>query len=73
MYPNLKAEMARYGVSQGEIAELTGVTNRTVCSWLNGDSDMGVKKAFTIRDHFFPSMTIEYLCEELEVSGEPVG
>lgn len=73
MYPNLKAEMARYGISQSDIAEATGVTSKTVWSWLNESTCMDVEKAIAIQDRFFPSMTIEYLCGKLEVSGEPVG
>lgn len=73
MYPNLKAEMARYGVTQGDIAQKAGVSKKTVWTWVNGGGKANVDSAILIRDEFFPNQPVSYLFGELEVSNEPVG
>jgi plasmid maintenance system antidote protein VapI len=63
-YPNLSAEMRRYGVKQEEIANGIGRTPETVSRWLTGKNPLTVEDAFKIREQFFPSMSIDYLFSE---------
>ena len=58
---NLRAEMARYGVSSTDIQKLLSCTDKTVKSRLDGLSDFSVRDSMLIRDTFFPGMRIEYL------------
>lgn len=58
---NLKAEMARSGVSKEDIKNLLGCSMRTVDNKLDGTTDFTVPEAFKIRDYFFPNQRMEYL------------
>ena len=58
---NLKAEMARFGVSREDIKELLGCSKRTVDNKLDGTTEFTIPEAFKIRDYFFPNQRIEYL------------
>ena len=61
MYPNLKAEMARNGVRQKQIAEVAGVSERTVFSWLSEHGKPDIRQAIKVKNSLFPSMSVEYL------------
>jgi len=58
-YGNLKAEMARRGVTVQDLAELTGVTTVTIRNKLSGKSKWTIDDADTIARYF--DTTIEYL------------
>ena len=58
---NLAAEMARYGVSNLDIKQLLGCSDRTVINKLNGETECTISEAFKIRDKFFRPYRIEYL------------
>lgn len=58
---NLRAEMARYGISSQDIQLLLSCTDKTVKSRLEGTTEFSVSDSFKIRDTFFPGMRIEYL------------
>lgn len=58
---NLRAEMARYGVTSLDLQNLLSCTDKTVKSRLDGASLFSVDDAMKIRDTFFPGMRIEYL------------
>ncbi len=58
---NLKAEMARAGVSKEDIKNLLDCSMRTVDNKLDGVTDFTIPEAFKIRDSFFPSQRMEYL------------
>lgn len=60
-YPNLKAEIARNGVSVAQIAELVEVSPKTVYNWLSGVSRPDIAQAMKIANHFFPSCELSYL------------
>lgn len=60
-HSNLKAEMARNGVTVGAIAELLGVRFGTISDKINGRTNFYFHEARKIRDHFFPDLTLEYL------------
>jgi hypothetical protein len=58
---NLVAEMARYGIKKKDVYEFLSMSDRTFSNRLDGNPTFTVKEAFSIRDHFFPGYTIEYL------------
>ena len=60
-YPNLRAEMSRIGIKQGDIAKLLGVGEITVSKKMNGKSKFTIDEAFLIKKTFFPDFTIDYL------------
>lgn len=58
---NLRAEMARYGIKQIDIAELLKVREATVSEKINGKSVFDIDEAFKIKKTFFPELSIDYL------------
>lgn len=58
---NLKAEMARTGVSKKDIEILLGCSMKTVDNKLDEITEFTVPEAFKIRDTFFPNQRMEYL------------
>lgn len=61
MYGNLKAEMARRGVSGVTLQNVMGCSRKTVVNRLNGSAPFTIEEAFRIRDALFPSLRLEYL------------
>ena len=61
MFPNLRAEMARKGLSVNEIASRIGCTSKTFRNKLSGKSEFTRAEVFKIRNEFFPNLSIEYL------------
>lgn len=60
-YPNLNAEMRRYGITQAMIAERIGKAEVTVHNWLSGKSSIPIASCFAIRDGFFDGLSLDYL------------
>ena len=58
---NLEAEMTRKTISRRDIAELLGVTYRTIHSKFNGESEWTLSECLRIRDSCFQGMDLEYL------------
>lgn len=58
---NLKAEMARAGVSKEDIMNLLGCSIKTVNNKLDEVTDFTVPEAFKIRDTYFANLRMEYL------------
>lgn len=63
MYPNLKAEMSRYQVTQDKLATLWGVTVSTVSSKMRKGS-ISMREIVAARNTFFQGQSIEYLLDE---------
>jgi DNA-binding XRE family transcriptional regulator len=61
MFRNLEAEMAREGVSKSDLAKYLGVRYATVIDKTKGRFQFSIAEAFKIKDHFFPSCSLEYL------------
>lgn len=64
LYKNLRAEMARNGVTIKQIAEFLDVRFATVSDKLNGRSRFFYDEAIRIKRHFFPSHSVEYLFDD---------
>lgn len=67
-YPNLSAEMKRFGIEQREMASSIGRTPQTVSNWMSGRNSPTVEDAFKVRDTFFPNMSIDYLFADDPIS-----
>lgn len=60
-YPNLSAELSRYGITQEDMANRIGRKPETVSRWLNGKCKMPVGECFRIKEALFPTMSVDYL------------
>ena len=60
-FNNLKAEMAREGISQKQMAEFLGMTPENLRMKFAGRVNVSVPEACAIRDKWFPGLTIDYL------------
>lgn len=60
-YSNLKAEMAREGIKQVQIAELLDVREATISDKINGKSTFDIDEAIKIKRTYFPNLSLEYL------------
>ena len=67
MLVNLKAEMARFGVSAADIARAIGRNERATKRRIRGEVEISGDDIRTIRDAFFPNCTLDYLLEEKPV------
>lgn len=63
MYRNLRAEMARSGLKQEDLAKSIGVRVATISDKMNGKNRFYYDEALTIKKSFFPDLEIEYLFE----------
>lgn len=61
MYENLKAEMAKKGISIDALARLLGVHRNTVQNKLSGECEFTIGEAQLISETMFPEFTIKYL------------
>lgn len=58
---NLEAEMVRLRISRKDIANLINCSYRTIHARFNGENSWTYDECVTIRDEFFPDMSLEYL------------
>lgn len=58
---NLEAEMKRKRISRKNIADLLGVSYRTIHSRFNGESEWRYSECVKVRDTYFPDKTLDYL------------
>jgi hypothetical protein len=64
MFKNLLAEMARRDINNLDLSKLLKLTPNTISRKMTGKSEFTRKEMFTIRNSFFPELTIEYLFQE---------
>lgn len=62
---NLEAEMKRNNISRNDIANLLGISYRTVHSRFNGESEWGYSECVKIRDSYFQGMSLDYLFQPI--------
>lgn len=72
MFPNLKAEMARYGLTYAKVAEAIGRTPNWVDSRLRGKASINIEEARLIRNTFFPDIDYDYLFSNEPLKAIPV-
>lgn len=58
---NLEAEMKRNKISRSDIANLLGLSYRTIHSRFNGESEWGYAECVKVRDAYFPDKSLDYL------------
>lgn len=63
-YNNLRAEMARKGITLQEIAQECNYNRDTLARWLSQKSDISLHDALKIQETFFPNLDIRYLFEK---------
>lgn len=61
MFHNLRAEMARSGITVPALSKCIGCTERTTRNKLDGVTQFNWSEVEAIRDTFFPEMDVEYL------------
>lgn len=65
-YPNLRAEMARNGVSVRDMETALNMPANRTYARLSGRTPFTLREAIKLRSTFFPALTIEYLFEQGE-------
>ena len=60
-YSNLKAELARKGVSMEEVSKALEIHRNSVANKINGDTPFTVEEAFKIQKRYFPKLSLDYL------------
>lgn len=61
MFKNLKAEMARLGITYTRIAEDLELSYETIRNKFNGKSEFLRSEMLKIRNLYFPNCTLDYL------------
>ncbi|MBE6145032.1 MAG: XRE family transcriptional regulator [Firmicutes bacterium] len=65
MYKNLKAELVRSNISNGDIAKKLGITPGTASLKVNGKARVSLDEAFVIQDLIFEKSKTFIPIEEL--------
>lgn len=60
-YSNLKAEMARKGITGESISQFLKIHRNSFYNKISGDSNFSVDEAIKIREKFFPDTGMGYL------------
>ncbi len=61
MFPNLRAEMVRNGVTVSDISRVTHKTDKSIRNKMNGVGDFTLAEAAAIKDTLFPNFTLDFL------------
>ena len=69
-YPNLSAELKRYGITQDQMAEKIGRPPETVSRWMTGKNSMPVGECFRIKEEVFPNLSVDYLFASEPISNQ---
>lgn len=67
MFPNLRAEMARLGLTTEDVAKSIGKSKEWLENRLNGKCSLPIDVAFTIREKCFSNMKFEYLFKQTAI------
>ena len=71
MYMNLKAEMARKGITNEQLAKAIDINPATMSAKLNIAGRMRLDEAQKLRDLFFQGMTMDYLFGDCSKDYQP--
>lgn len=63
MFHNLLAEMARIGISQGDICRCINKCHSNVSEKINGKREFKLSEMKKIKEEFFPDLSLDYLFE----------
>ena len=66
MFCNLRAEMARRGITSSDLAKATHKTERCMRDKLAGRSEFTLPEIISIRKTFFSGLALEYLFDRSE-------
>lgn len=61
MFKNLKAEMARSGKTNEDLAKVTGIDKASVSNKRNGKTEWTRREMYSIKIELFPECSIDYL------------
>lgn len=61
MFKNLKAEMARDGRTNEDLAKVTGIDRASVSNKMNRKTEWTRKEMYLIKTECFPDCSIDYL------------
>lgn len=64
MFPNIRAEMARKGLTATSMAKNLKINERTLGNKLSGKSEFTWTEVNRIKTMFFPNCSLEYLFEQ---------
>lgn len=64
MYDNLRAEMARNGITVKQLSQVLGVSLKTASNRLSGKTDFTLNEALKINRELFPKCKLDYLFEQ---------
>lgn len=63
MYPNLRYEMWRRGITTIKLGEILAIDHQAVSAWTRKDVQISLETAIKIKRYIFPELSIEYLFE----------
>lgn len=61
MFPNLKAELARNGITYKELGKAVGKTENWIENRILGRASMPIEISMLIKNTFFPNYSYDYL------------
>ena len=61
MFPNLRAEMVRKGITVSDISRVTHKTDKSIRNKLNGVGDFTLTEVINIRNSLFPDIALDLL------------
>ena len=61
MFPNLKAELARNGITYKELGKVVGKTENWIENRILGRASMPIEISMLIKNTFFPNYSYDYL------------
>lgn len=63
---NINAEMVRHRIQKSVVAASLGISLKTFQRKLNGKTEFTFAEVQTVRDTFFPDLSLEYLFERID-------
>lgn len=66
MLVNMVKELRRKNITNKAVAELLGVTEKTVFNKLDGSSEFTVSEAVSININLLPEFRLSYLCQQTD-------
>lgn len=65
MLLNMMTELRRKNITNKAVAELLGVSEKTVFNKLDGSSELTVSEAMKININLLPEFKLSYLCQQV--------